>query len=57
KLGYPIPKRVVFEDAPAGIKAGNESGAVVVGIASTFDPEKLYASGAKYVVKNLGCQG
>ena len=34
-------KVVVFEDAPAGITAGKGAGAMVVGICSTYDPEKL----------------
>ncbi|KAG7811070.1 hypothetical protein KL921_002698 [Ogataea angusta] len=53
RLGYPIEKVVVFEDAPAGIKAGLASGATVVGIASTFDADKLYENGANYVIQDL----
>lgn len=46
-------KKVVFEDAPAGIQAGLASGAVVVGIASSFDKDTLVEAGATYVVPDL----
>lgn len=47
-------KVVVFEDAPAGIKAGKAAGAIVVGILSSFeDPQVLFSAGADYVVKDL----
>lgn len=47
-------KAVVFEDAPAGIKAGKAAGAVVVGILSSFeDPQLLFSAGADYVVRDL----
>lgn len=46
-------KVVVFEDAPAGITAGKGAGAMVVGICSTYDPEKVRKSGANIVVKDL----
>ncbi|KAI3402601.1 RHR2 [Candida oxycetoniae] len=46
-------KVVVFEDAPAGIEAGEKAGAMVVGICSTYDPEKVRKAGANIVVKDL----
>ncbi|KAI5959073.1 RHR2 [Candida pseudojiufengensis] len=46
-------KVVVFEDAPAGITAGKDAGAMVVGICSTYDPEKVRNAGANIVVKDL----
>jgi len=46
-------KRVVFEDAPVGIRAGVAAGAVVVGVSSGFNAEKLYEAGATYVVQDL----
>ncbi|ODV78968.1 HAD-like protein [Suhomyces tanzawaensis NRRL Y-17324] len=54
-LGYDAPhkKVVVFEDAPAGIKAGRAAGAFIVGICSTYNPEKVRASGADIVVDDL----
>lgn len=53
-LGYDAPhkKVVVFEDAPAGITAGKKAGAMIVGICSTYDPEKVRSSGADIVVKD-----
>lgn len=54
-LGYDAPhkKVVVFEDAPAGIKAGKSAGAMIVGICSTYDPEKIKNTGADIVVSDL----
>ncbi|CAI5758473.1 unnamed protein product [Candida verbasci] len=54
-LGYGAAhkKVVVFEDAPAGIEAGLGAGAFVVGICSTYDPEKVRKAGASIVVKDL----
>ncbi|KAK6460165.1 HAD-like domain-containing protein [Scheffersomyces coipomensis] len=54
-LGYndPSKKVVVFEDAPAGITAGKGAGAFIVGICSTYDPEKVKRSGADIVVDDL----
>ncbi|KGU25730.1 HAD hydrolase, family IA [Candida albicans P57055] len=46
-------KGVVFEDAPAGIKAGVNGGFTVVGIASTFPKEVLLQAGATYVVEDF----
>ncbi|KAI5967264.1 GPP1 [Candida margitis] len=54
-LGYGAnhAKVVVFEDAPAGIQAGKDAGALVVGICSTYNPEKVRDAGADIVVKDL----
>lgn len=47
-------RSLVFEDAPAGIRAGKASGAqYVVGLATTYDPETVRAAGADYVVKDM----
>ncbi|CDO54833.1 hypothetical protein DV113_004709 [Geotrichum candidum] len=44
---------IVFEDAPAGIKAGKGSGAVaVIGVATTYDAQILIDAGADYVVQD-----
>lgn len=53
QLGLKDPKRVVFEDAPVGVRAGVAAGATVVGISSGFDAKILYDAGASYVVKDL----
>lgn len=54
-LGYgdADKKVVVFEDAPAGVKAGHGAGCFVVGIASTFDADFVKECGADAVVKDL----
>ncbi|CCE86065.1 Piso0_005714 [Millerozyma farinosa CBS 7064] len=54
-LGYDAPhaRVVVFEDAPSGIKAGKDAGAIIVGICSTYDAEKVKSSGADIAVKDL----
>ncbi|CAH6722467.1 glycerol-1-phosphate phosphohydrolase 1 [[Candida] jaroonii] len=54
-LGYQDANKkvVVFEDAPAGITAGKGAGAMIVGICSTYDPEKVRKSGADIVVDDL----
>lgn len=52
-LDHSNVKKVVFEDAPVGIGAGLNAGALVIGIASGFDAQKLYDAGATYVVKDL----
>lgn len=54
-LGYEdeAKKVVVFEDAPAGITAGKGAGAFVVGICSTYNPEKVRDAGADIVVDDL----
>ncbi|CCH60126.1 hypothetical protein TBLA_0C03220 [Henningerozyma blattae CBS 6284] len=44
---------VVFEDAPAGIKAGKAMGAKVVGITTSYDKQKLIDAGADYVINDL----
>ncbi|ABN64326.1 DL-glycerol-3-phosphatase [Scheffersomyces stipitis CBS 6054] len=54
-LGYnhSAKKVVVFEDAPAGIAAGKGAGAFIVGICSTYNPEKVRSAGADIVVDDL----
>lgn len=46
-------KAVVFEDAPAGIKAGKAMGATVIGITTTYDKSILAEAGADYIVPDL----
>lgn len=48
-----FPEIVVFEDAPVGIKAGKEIGAITVGITSTYSKDVLFEAGADYVVSDL----
>lgn len=51
---YKDKRIIVFEDAPGGVKAGKSAGAIVVGILSSFDDDKILKdAGADYVVKDL----
>lgn len=54
-LGYgdEAKKIAVFEDAPAGIAAGKAAGAMIVGICSTYSPEKVRDAGADIVVDDM----
>ncbi|KAK9331784.1 HAD-like domain-containing protein [Lipomyces starkeyi] len=47
-------KTVVFEDAPAGIRAGKAAGAIVIGIVSTHSKGEVLDAGADFVVTDLG---
>ncbi|KAK9375041.1 HAD-like domain-containing protein [Lipomyces chichibuensis] len=47
-------KTIVFEDAPAGIRAGKAAGAVVIGIVSTHSKGEVLDAGADFVVTDLG---
>lgn len=53
RLGQPVERCVVIEDAPAGIASGVAAGMRVVGIASTHGREELLALGATVVVPAL----
>lgn len=44
---------LVFEDAEAGIKAGTAAGAIVVGMATTYDAEKVRRFGADLVIPDM----
>lgn len=45
-------KVVVFEDAPAGIKAGQGAGCKIVGVATTYDKDALIEKGCDIVIKD-----
>ncbi|KAJ2159996.1 hypothetical protein GGF46_002604 [Coemansia sp. RSA 552] len=53
KLGADPKACVVFEDAEAGVSAGQRSGAVVVGIRTMRSAEQLKAAGASYTVRDM----
>ncbi|KAJ1749318.1 hypothetical protein LPJ78_004092 [Coemansia sp. RSA 989] len=53
RLQRDISQCVVFEDAAAGIKAGRDAGAVVVGVRTHLGAAQLIAAGASYTVKNM----
>ncbi|ANB15466.1 glycerol-1-phosphatase HOR2 [Sugiyamaella lignohabitans] len=48
-----LEKFLVFEDAPAGIKAGKAAGATVIGMATTYTPDIVKAAGADIVIRDL----
>ncbi len=53
-MGYSrADKTVVFEDAPAGIRAGKKAGSLVVGILSSYNVEVLKSAGADVIVRDL----
>jgi sugar-phosphatase len=52
RLGIAPEHCVVFEDAPAGIEAGQRAGARVIGVASTIAPDAL--STADAVIHSIG---
>jgi glycerol 3-phosphatase-1 len=51
--GLGISKFLVFEDAPAGIKAGKAAGGTVIGLATTYSAEVVKNAGADYVINDL----
>lgn len=49
-LGVPASRCVVFEDAPAGIRAGKGAGALVIALRSTAEDHELEQAGADWVI-------
>jgi sugar-phosphatase len=49
-LGVPASKCVVFEDAPAGIRAGKAAGALVIALPTTSPQPELESAGADWVL-------
>jgi sugar-phosphatase len=56
-LGFPAAECVVFEDVPAGVKAGKAAGARVVAFNTTVKQDSLHEAGADWVVRNCGDVG
>jgi len=53
RLGVPVARCVVIEDAPAGIVSGKRAGMRVIAIAATHGREELLGNGADIVVERL----
>lgn len=53
-LGVPASKCLVFEDAPAGVRAGKAAGALVVAFRTTSPDEELEAASADWIVQGPG---
>jgi sugar-phosphatase len=49
-LGFPPGKCVVFEDAPAGIRAGKAAGALVIALPTTSPDSELEGAGADWIL-------
>jgi mannitol-1-/sugar-/sorbitol-6-phosphatase len=54
-LGFPSAKCLVFEDAPAGIRAGKAAGSRVVAFRTTAPDSELEKAGADWITS--GCDG
>ena len=53
RLGVPVERCVVIEDAPAGVEAGRNAGMRVLGIPATHSNEELLDKGADFVIGRL----
>ncbi len=51
-LGIPAKDCIVFEDAPAGIRAGKAAGARVMALRTTAPEAELLAAGADWIAKD-----
>ncbi|KIW06826.1 uncharacterized protein PV09_02506 [Verruconis gallopava] len=51
--GKPTANTVVFEDAPAGVRAGKAAGFKVVGLATTHAVQQLRDAGADWIVRDM----
>jgi mannitol-1-/sugar-/sorbitol-6-phosphatase len=48
-LGFPVEQCVVFEDVPAGVRAGKAAGARVIAFTTTFQESVLRDAGANWI--------
>ena len=51
-LGFPAARCVVFEDVPAGVRAGKAAGARVITFTTTFQESVLLEAGADWILRN-----
>jgi len=53
-LGFPASDCIVFEDVPAGVRAGKSAGARVIAFTTTVGSWELQEAGATWVLRNCG---
>lgn len=53
RLGITEGEAIAFEDSPSGIRSAVGAGVPTVGVASTHEPDQLYALGATLVVHDF----
>lgn len=53
ELGFKPEEVIVFEDAPAGVKAAHDAGAKVIACLTTHSADPLQEAGADSIVKLL----
>jgi mannitol-1-/sugar-/sorbitol-6-phosphatase len=53
-LGFPASECIVFEDVPAGVRAGKSAGARVIAFTTTVGSGDLKEAGANWILKNCG---
>ena len=51
-LGFPATECVVFEDVPAGVRAGKSAGARVIAFTTTVEAAALKEAGADWILRN-----
>jgi mannitol-1-/sugar-/sorbitol-6-phosphatase len=51
-LGFPAPDCLVFEDVPAGVRAGKAAGARVIALTTTVPQQGLRDAGADWVLRS-----
>lgn len=52
-LGISPEAAIAFEDSPSGIRSSVAAGIFTIGIASTYEPNKLCSAGAKMAIPNF----
>lgn len=53
QLGVAATEAIAFEDSSSGLRSAIGAGIPTVGIASTYEPDQLYAIGATLVIKDF----
>lgn len=53
RAGVTAAEAIAFEDSPSGLRSAIAAGIATVGVASTHEPDELYALGATLVIKDF----